>query len=300
LITLDPYGDRWIDIPSPEELAALFQVDKRTIQSAAQRIMDANLFDFEVKRWKGKNNRPLQRSADFSTEKRLPFVQKRSKLHKKDPNCKLWKTPESHTGQGIQAISDCTNNRINRSIQKQKRTEQPGPTHHPVPDKIVWGEINRKEPGMELETPETLHKQLCNQIDRSGIRPNKAIQNTLWYLLNSPEAPAARQIVQNALSSYYEKRESIRNPAGFLNAAIQRRFTANGSKCNSQKDFSHSPPRDLSDTFVAIDLELARLGWSRDQALEWMATTHHWRRVAFHALADPELDILLATLKATA
>jgi DNA-binding MarR family transcriptional regulator len=48
LLVLDPYGDRWIEVPSPSELAPVFKVDIRTLQRAAQRLDDADLFEFEV------------------------------------------------------------------------------------------------------------------------------------------------------------------------------------------------------------------------------------------------------------
>ncbi|WP_146141218.1 hypothetical protein [Stenomitos frigidus] len=41
-----PYGDRWVDIPLPVEIAALLSVDPRTVQRAARRLEDCDLFDF--------------------------------------------------------------------------------------------------------------------------------------------------------------------------------------------------------------------------------------------------------------
>jgi hypothetical protein len=51
----DPFGDRFIDIPSPEIIAAELGVNPRTIQRAAQRLQDADLFDFQVEAWKCRN-----------------------------------------------------------------------------------------------------------------------------------------------------------------------------------------------------------------------------------------------------
>ena len=48
LYSRDPYGDRFVEIPSPAEIAVELGVNSRTIQRAAQRLQDADLFDFAI------------------------------------------------------------------------------------------------------------------------------------------------------------------------------------------------------------------------------------------------------------
>ncbi|MBW4455822.1 MAG: helix-turn-helix domain-containing protein [Nostoc indistinguendum CM1-VF10] len=52
---LDPFGDRWVKIPTPSEIAKHLNVDRRTIQRASNTLQEFGLFEFEVKRWRCKN-----------------------------------------------------------------------------------------------------------------------------------------------------------------------------------------------------------------------------------------------------
>lgn len=81
---LDPYGDRWVEVPPPNELAVLLGVDARTIQRAARRLEDCDLFEVEIKRWKVRNTTVSVRSRDFSTGKEIRIATKRSKCRKWD------------------------------------------------------------------------------------------------------------------------------------------------------------------------------------------------------------------------
>ena len=55
LYSLDPFGDRFVPIPSPEQIASELNVCARSIQRAAQRLADLDLFDFNVNTWCAKN-----------------------------------------------------------------------------------------------------------------------------------------------------------------------------------------------------------------------------------------------------
>ena len=79
LYELDPYGDRWIEIPPPDEIATLLRVDPRTIQRAAQRLDDCQLFEFQIKRWRARNTTIATKSRNFSTGKEIRMRTKRSK-----------------------------------------------------------------------------------------------------------------------------------------------------------------------------------------------------------------------------
>jgi hypothetical protein len=52
---LDPFGDRWVEIPTPSEIAKHLNVDRRTIQRASNALQEFGLFEFEIKRWRVKN-----------------------------------------------------------------------------------------------------------------------------------------------------------------------------------------------------------------------------------------------------
>ncbi len=82
---LDPYGDRWVDIPPPVEIAALLSVDPRTVQRAARRLEDCDLFDFQIERWKCRNTTVSVKTRDHSTGKEIRLPTKRSKGRQNDP-----------------------------------------------------------------------------------------------------------------------------------------------------------------------------------------------------------------------
>jgi len=84
LWTIDPYGDRWHDIPPPEEIAAVLNVDARTVQRAAQRLQDCELFELQIKRWRVRNTTLSARSPDFPPGKGIQMRTKRSKSPKVD------------------------------------------------------------------------------------------------------------------------------------------------------------------------------------------------------------------------
>lgn len=82
---LDPYGDRWVDIPPPVEIAALLSVDPRTVQRAARRLEDCDLFDFQIERWKCRNTTVSVKTRNHSTGKEIRLPTKRSKGRQNDP-----------------------------------------------------------------------------------------------------------------------------------------------------------------------------------------------------------------------
>jgi hypothetical protein len=80
----DPWGDRFVEISSPEVIAAELGVNPRTIQRAAQRLQDADLFDFQIEAWKCRNttcSTPINTS-----DKKIRVRTKRSNPGQKDPS----------------------------------------------------------------------------------------------------------------------------------------------------------------------------------------------------------------------
>lgn len=76
LYSRDPYGNRFVEIPSPAEIAVELGVNPRTIQRAAQRLQDADLFDFAIDKWKAKNTTNNGKGKNFASDK---MIQKRTK-----------------------------------------------------------------------------------------------------------------------------------------------------------------------------------------------------------------------------
>ncbi len=107
----DPFGDRFVNIPSPEEIAAELGANKRTIQRAAQRLSDVDLFDFQGSQWQARNTicsttttsgdkkirirtkRSTSGQNDPDLDKNVPNVTKRSTSGQNDPNVELEPLP---------------------------------------------------------------------------------------------------------------------------------------------------------------------------------------------------------------
>lgn len=86
LWTYDPYGDRWVNIPSPAEIANYLEVDPRTVERAARRLIDCELFDFQIDQWKCRNTTVSVKARDPLTGRVVRNQTKRSRCGQKDPN----------------------------------------------------------------------------------------------------------------------------------------------------------------------------------------------------------------------
>lgn len=84
LYSRDPYGDRFVEIPSPAEIAVELGVNSRTIQRAAQRLQDADLFDFAIDKWKAKNTTNNGKGKNFASDKMIQKRTKRSRCRQND------------------------------------------------------------------------------------------------------------------------------------------------------------------------------------------------------------------------
>ncbi|HEY9907891.1 MAG TPA: hypothetical protein V6D18_09855 [Thermosynechococcaceae cyanobacterium] len=93
-------------------------------------------------------------------------------------------------------------------------------------------------------------------ISEAGVRPNKTIQGTIGRLHLEQGSAAVAEIVRNALSSLAEQQEqgTVRNPGGFLTAALRRGFTANQAKAEAREKRQQSPPtREKAERAPAIN-----------------------------------------------
>ncbi len=115
LYKLDPFGDRYVPIPSPNAIAAELGSSARTIQRAAQRLADLDLFDFNVGSWAAKNTTINKRSAKNSAKPNGQFCRqpdknvasrtKVSKVRQNDPNAKVESSQGKHPSSS-QTITD--------------------------------------------------------------------------------------------------------------------------------------------------------------------------------------------------
>lgn len=300
LFGLDPYGDRFVEVPPPQEIATLLQVDYRTIQRAAQRLEDCHLFEFQIERWKARNRKAFRKTVlpdehfaskpaqgkdstsfpHFSLGKEIQNLQNGSKLHQTDPNCENGislprenKTLQMKPAQGKGSENGSVPIVLNKC---SETTEQP-PTY-PVDG------INREEIGTS---------ELIERVQNAGIYPNKTIQRTIVELHRQDPAAAA-QSVENALSAVTEQvsRGGVKNPGGLLIAALRQGYTSNQAKqqVKERKARRAQPPPDLHTVEFAIDQamlqgdhpfafgklqQLWAEGW-HDQVRELCHLRHEW------------------------
>lgn len=144
-------------------------------------------------------------------------------------------------------------NRSNKYLKEQQTV----PTPHPV---IKEG-INSEGIGTNESDPLTCEiEELCTQIEAIGVRCNQTIQATLNTLLLSESSPRAAEILRNAVSSLQEQREQgmVRNPGGFIVAALRRNFTANQAKIKARVHREQPQPPDLTQISLAVDIALTQ------------------------------------------
>ncbi|MGI0488580.1 hypothetical protein ACN4EK_24485 [Pantanalinema rosaneae CENA516] len=247
LFSLDPYGDRFIAVPSPKEIAAILQVDYRTVERAAQRLADCHLFEFQIEQWKARNRKPLLKTVlpaeqfaaapsleplpsqdsqplpQFSLGKEIQILPDRSNYHQTDPNSEngISLVRENQILNLEAALSQGFNDGHVPNKENTLLKEQTGvstPTHHPVQtaiDKEVFGTA-----------------ELLERIQIAGVTPNKTIQKAIGDLQKKLTPPEVVQAVENAISALREQQAKgiVHNPGGFLVAALRRKFTANQAK----------------------------------------------------------------------
>jgi len=260
LFALDPYGDRFVEMPSPEEIAKTLKCSYRTVERAVQRLKDCDLFDFKIEAWKACNIRGRAYFGDFSPDKGIQMRTKRSKCPNPDKIVgngisvseeKKERSPEPAPGANSQN-GQCTNNRTNRLVRKN----------------IGAGSTGNEQGG-------DLVQEAIALVVSAGLRPNQTIQKVIAELAErSPET--VLRTVSNAITAVEEQRQqgTVRNPSGLLVAALRRGFTSNEEKKKARRRKGESqqelvsaaiPPPDKHALEVAIDSALLR--GDRDWAL---------------------------------
>jgi hypothetical protein len=120
--------------------------------------------------------------------------------------------------------------------------------------------IDREGTGTSNTDPLTVDVEgLCRFLDNSGVRPNKTIQETIAVLILEAGSAVATRAVENAISALREQQQkgTVRNPGGFLNAALKRNYTANDAKREAREKRKERPPS-LNEICVAIDQAIMR------------------------------------------
>jgi len=104
-------------------------------------------------------------------------------------------------------------------------------------------------------------------LEESGVKTNKTIQETIASLISNRSAAA--RLVENAISALHEQqiKGTVRNPQGFINAALKRNFTANGAKVDAREHRRQEPKPDEPYGFPVEPPSLNQISQSVDMAL---------------------------------
>lgn len=251
LFSLDPFGDRWVDIPSPLEISLEIGFDPRTIQRNANKLADCDLFDFEIKAWKARNTtvraKPTK-AVNFSSGKEIHLPTNRSICGQFDPSADNV-IHRSNDGQIDPKTETLEVNQDNGSRDSVKNGDVPNkeqtcstkqttgastPPTHPVEadslrsvDSGVLGTSpTRSDPYSEDVAA------LLQLVREANVNPTKTVEQTILKRLQDDGAAVGAKTVENSISSLKEARAKgmVQNPGGFLVAAIRKGFTANGAK----------------------------------------------------------------------
>jgi len=255
--TLDPFGDRLIEI-KVRELARTLGYDPSTISRALkfldhEKYIDLDLISVRVRvRSKVRNILSSQNVAHTQQccTHATALHTRNSVVHTQHLNddSDLEPAPGASSGNG-----KCTNNKEQTLKENNKQTKQE-PTPHPVdPDIDREGFGTGRQVGREADLT-----RLLELINAAGIRTNKTLQQTLARLNNKQGAAAALRAVENALSALQEQQAqgTVRNPGGFLNAALRGNFTANAAKRQAREHPKITEPPPLNQVAAAVDQAL--------------------------------------------
>jgi hypothetical protein len=230
LYELAPSGE-YTNIPAPHEVAALLNVNPRTVERAAQRLEDLNLFSFQVlssfqgKIWRTRNEQATVQKAppppppdDFPPDKGTQPPIEGSKTTKNDLSAPL---PEPLSDKDFEKFS--TDNFVPEQIRLNlnKGTDLVK-TNTSVPSRI------------DKEGIGTKFDEICKYIKENGFDPNPAIRATLSKLSTTLDAFDFRKRVDNAISAVQEqiRKGNLKKttPEPLLNQALIRGFTSNEEK----------------------------------------------------------------------
>lgn len=325
LRTLDPFGDRDLDI-GVREMARALGMSPSTVSRALKELDSKKWIDLEITsaRVKLHSQKPTEQAlvpttGPIACGKVLPedntvALTQQNACGKVLPprNSVAWAqqvlpgrndrdrhaTLEAENGDPVENVNPLSDEGFSdfefstgctRSVLNTLKTKQTGTTYgEPVENSgALHTELNRESLGT-----------LLGKIEAAGIQVNSAIEKTLTKLYQV-EPDKAPERVRNALSAFQEQ-PNIRNPQAFLNAALKKGFTSNEAKHRSTQNSQNRSRRpnvpppicDLSDLLLEINRECSRLALTRDQAAQRLGAAFGWQPRPFDDLTTEE-DLLL-------
>jgi AcrR family transcriptional regulator len=250
LVTLDPYGKQYQELPDLVAILAECDMSKATFYRALAKFDDLGLFDTQPLRIAFRNLRGHEIVSKMRQESQIcdDFLKNENSVSEMRIESQIC------DNQTPQTPEIRTNKQINKNL--KETTEQ-----HP-PSRPVSPDIDSEGIGTNGQDPLADDvESLLDLVREAGINPNKTISQTVAQLLLQKGAAAARQIVRNAASAVAEQQKlgNVRNPGGMFVAALRRGFTSNVAKQEARGGGLTPIAKALTQPFI---------GWGFEQTID--------------------------------
>lgn len=230
LVTLDPFGDRYQDLPDLLEIMQECDLKKSTFYVALAKFEELKLFDTQPLRIAFRNLRGqrIVRNLGNNSEKPETSPKSRNDFQNLGNDSEKPENIFSESAQGNASRNG------NVPITDQTCSKEQTNIGASTPDRT----------GGNLVHPQDL-SLLLKKISEAGLNPNKTIQSAIATLQQQLLPDAVERAVDNALSALQEQQQKqwVRNPGGFFVAALRRNFTANEAKRNARAKQTDAAPR---------------------------------------------------------
>jgi hypothetical protein len=229
LCEIAPSGD-FTDIPPPEDIARELRINPRTVERAARRLSDLNLFTFQTKSWRASNSRVTAQNqaptepistTDYSSGKEIHLPTERSISPQNRQNLPYPLPLEPQALSGFSTVGLVPEQESFKNLNIETDLGNLGLPNLSVPD-------------VDKESTGTLFARMSRFLVEVGFTVNNAIQATLKGLIDRLEPSEFRKRVENAASAVQEQIQrgnlKRKEPEALLQTALQRGFTSNAAK----------------------------------------------------------------------
>ncbi|MBD2019231.1 helix-turn-helix domain-containing protein [Leptolyngbya sp. FACHB-36] len=254
LRTFDPFGETWLDI-QVSAIADDLGMNKSTVSRALKQLTCSGDIDLEIQVCRVRLRSHVQRLSTDNSLRTDNLLSTDNFDDRYTTSAIATQHLNDHSDLkplqgGSSEKGECTNNKKN--LLKEQQT---------IGASTIG--IDRKAIGTEA---------LIDRIQKAGVLPNKTIQKTIAQLSAELGTPAATaKAVENAISALREQQQAgtVRNPSGFLVAALRGNFTANEAKRQARNHpAGGQPPPEVPDLYtVAAAIDRALIAGDRPFAL---------------------------------
>ena len=244
LVTFDPFGDEYMELPELWEILAECNIGKTSFYKAIALFSEHNLFD-------------LQASKLYILNLRGQKIVRKRGIDSANAEC-----------QSQNAELQSANAESSKSETPTTKEFQGLPN---VPTEV---KNNKKEQTGCSSFNKGLDEEIFDKIKNAGVNPSKTIRETVTSLIDNHSAAAAAAIVENAVSALREQQAigKVRNASGFLLAALRGSYTANEAKVKAREN-----PPCLQTISYSIDLAIQNgdRGFALDKLKQLWADGYH-------------------------